>query len=237
MSACLLQKAFQQLNIYKKDIILAHYVTYTTRSRIVNRIANIVEVNEKSLANVVKEHALCGSRFIGLKYQVPKSELPLIKIMELPLKPSLVIDSPIKSIIEKIDIVTKKIVEVPMIINVIEKQAERMIVIRRKKIKKHKRRKWLKKFKFVIRKREQRKKNLKEKEYQVDLQDIIAKAEEFNAEQYVAERLTSLTKKRIPYKWRGELLPEDMIRQFMNEQEKRKAYKLRLRTYRLRLDN
>ena len=158
------------------------------------------------------------------------------KIIESPILPIFQIDEPIRNNIQKSDIIPNKIIETPPTNNIIEKQAARLIVIRRKKMKKHKRRKYLKKMKFIFRKRLQNKKNLKEKMFQAELQGMIQEAEKFNAKAYVEERIHTLTKERLPNKWRGVHLPEDMIRQFMKEKEERKAHKHRLRTYRLKVD-
>jgi len=236
MAVCAITKAFRQLSIFKKEII-SYYSTHSVVTRTANIAATIVQV-DKSLTKTVQEHVTFGLRSIDLNNQIPRGgALPLRKIIESPLKPHFIIENPITINFEKNDIAPNKIIETPTNNNVVEKQAHRMIKIRRKKMKKHQRRKWLKRFKFVIRKRRQRKNIWKEKLFQAELQEMIMKAEQFDPKKYVAERLEVLTRERIPNKWRGEILPEEMVRQFMKEKEERKAHKRRLMTYRLKLDN
>ncbi|KAG5877082.1 hypothetical protein JTB14_011786 [Gonioctena quinquepunctata] len=68
-------------------------------------------------------------------------------------------------------------------------EAARLIVIRRKKMKKHKLRKLRKKMKFEWAKRRQRKELRKEKTFQAKLIQQCKEAETFSAEQYVQERI------------------------------------------------
>lgn len=72
------------------------------------------------------------------------------------------------------------------------KEAAVMIEIRRLKMKKHKRKKLLKKMKFVFAKRQLRRRLRKEKVFQAELLAKIKDAEQFSAEQYVADKLARL---------------------------------------------
>lgn len=72
------------------------------------------------------------------------------------------------------------------------KEAAVMIEIRRLKMKKHKRKKLLKKMKFVFAKRKLRRRLRKEKIFQAELLAKIKDAEQFSAEQYVADKLARL---------------------------------------------
>lgn len=72
------------------------------------------------------------------------------------------------------------------------KEAAVMIEIRRLKMKKHKRKKLLKKMKFVYAKRKIRRRIRKEKVFQAELLAKIKEAEQFSAEQYVADKLARL---------------------------------------------
>lgn len=76
------------------------------------------------------------------------------------------------------------------------KEAAVMIEIRRLKMKKHKRKKLLKKMKFVFAKRALRRKMKREKEFQAMLLAQIKDAEKFSAEQYVADKISRL--KNVP---------------------------------------
>lgn len=80
-----------------------------------------------------------------------------------------------------------------------EKQAIDMIEVRRLKMKKHKRRKWLKKFKYPEAKRRMRLHKRKEKEFQAELLAKIREAEAFSAEKYVEEKLAAASA-RMPKK-------------------------------------
>lgn len=71
-------------------------------------------------------------------------------------------------------------------------EAARMIEIRRLKMKKHKRKKFLKKMKFVLAKIRLRRRMAKEKVFQASLLAQIRQAENFSAEQYVTDKLTRL---------------------------------------------
>lgn len=175
------------------------------------------------------------ARSVNLNFDIPRNGLPIRQIIDCPLIPNFQIDEPAKNKIEKRDIVPNKVIEIPGT-NIIEKQAERLIVIRRKKMKKHKRRKFLKRMKYVIMKREQRKKLLRERAFQAELQETYAKAEKFDPKEYVAEQLHLLTRKRLPTKWRGEKVPESMIIEFMRILAEKNARTKRYHSYRLKLD-
>lgn len=75
-------------------------------------------------------------------------------------------------------------------------EAAVMIEIRRQKMKKHKRKKLLKKMKFVYAKRQLRRRLRKEKVFQAELLAQIKEADKFSAEQYVADKLARL--KNVP---------------------------------------
>ena len=85
-----------------------------------------------------------------------------------------------------------------------EKQAARMVVIRRKKMKKHKLRKLRKVRKFEYRRVALKRKTLKEKTFQMKLMDQIKQAEQFDPKAYVeyiintAKEETVVVPKRIP---------------------------------------
>ncbi|XP_050304500.1 uncharacterized protein LOC126742020 [Anthonomus grandis grandis] len=95
------------------------------------------------------------------------------------------------------------------------KEAVRMIVIRRKKMKKHKLKKLRKRMKFENAKRRQRREMKKEKEFQAVLIQQCKQAEAFSAEEYVNQKLDKLHEIVIPRYWKGKRLPEFLIRQKM----------------------
>lgn len=95
------------------------------------------------------------------------------------------------------------------------KEATRMIVIRRKKMKKHKLRKLRKKMKFEWAKLRQKREFNKEKAFQAVLIQQCKEAEAFSAEKYVDEKLSRLHEIVVPRYWKGKRLPEFLIRQKM----------------------
>ncbi|OXU21330.1 hypothetical protein TSAR_003957 [Trichomalopsis sarcophagae] len=233
MAVCTLLNAFRRLNIFRKGIISAHLSTQHTELPLK---ANLILLQPEKLSNKhFENHVTFTARSVNLNFDIPRNGLPISKIIECPVIPNFQIDEPVKNKIEKSDIVPNKVIETPGT-NIIEKQAARLIVIRRRKMKKHKRRKFLKRMKFVILKRRQKKKLLRERAFQAELQEIYAKAEQFNPKEYVAEQLHILKRERLPTKWRGEVVPESMIIQFMKEKADKKAHKQRLHNYRLKLD-
>lgn len=94
-----------------------------------------------------------------------------------------------------------------------EKRAARLIVIRKRKMKKHKLQKLRKKMKFEWAKVRQRREMRKEKAFQGELLAQIKEAEKFDAAQYVAEKLRQAHEVPIPRTWKGKRLPEFIIKQ------------------------
>ncbi|XP_065156057.1 uncharacterized protein [Atheta coriaria] len=99
--------------------------------------------------------------------------------------------------------------------NTIEKQAARLIVIRRKKMKKHKLKKLRKRMKYEWAKVRQRRELKKEKAFQAGLIAQCHEAEAFDAGKYVQDRLDKLHEIIIPKRWKGRRLPEFLIREKM----------------------
>ncbi|XP_030761528.1 uncharacterized protein LOC115886494 [Sitophilus oryzae] len=95
------------------------------------------------------------------------------------------------------------------------KEAVRMIVVRRKKMKKHKLKKLRKKLKFERAKLRQKREYKKEKLFQDKLIQQCKVAESFSAEDYVQNKLDELHKQILPKFWKGKKLPEFLIREKM----------------------
>ncbi|XP_035910479.1 uncharacterized protein LOC118511468 [Anopheles stephensi] len=93
------------------------------------------------------------------------------------------------------------------------KQAARLIVIRRRKMRKHKLRKLRKRMKFEWLKIRQRRELKKEKLFQAELLGQIREAEKFSAEAYVASKLRKATDEPLPRFWKGKRLPQFIIKQ------------------------
>nr|ABF18113.1 unknown [Aedes aegypti] len=92
-------------------------------------------------------------------------------------------------------------------------QAARLIVIRRRKMRKHKLKKLRKKMKYEWAKVRQRRELRKEKAFQAGLINQIKEAERFSAEMYVAEKLRQANDTPIPRFWKGKRLPQFIIKQ------------------------
>uniref|UniRef100_A0A182NJF2 Ribosomal protein mS38 C-terminal domain-containing protein n=1 Tax=Anopheles dirus TaxID=7168 RepID=A0A182NJF2_9DIPT len=93
------------------------------------------------------------------------------------------------------------------------KQAARLIVIRRRKMRKHKLKKLRKRMKFEWLKVRQRRELKKEKLFQAELVNQIKEAEKFSAEAYVASKLRQATEVPLPRFHKGKRLPQFIIKQ------------------------
>lgn len=96
---------------------------------------------------------------------------------------------PIPNITEKIDPIAKRQIKEAPPNQVTEKQAARLIVIRRQKMKKHKLRKLRKKMKFVYLKARQKREYKKEKLFQATQMSLVREFEAFDAANFVADIL------------------------------------------------
>ncbi|XP_030369651.1 uncharacterized protein LOC115620524 isoform X2 [Scaptodrosophila lebanonensis] len=92
-------------------------------------------------------------------------------------------------------------------------EAARLIVIRRRKMKKHKLKKLRRKMKFEWAKVRQRREMRKEKAFQAKLMAQIKDAESFSAEKHVAEVLRQANEKPLPRFWKGRRLPAFIIKE------------------------
>lgn len=186
--------------------------------------------------NITLEEANLTSRINGVKPVQSLVPFSLIKeneerrlpsLLQLPIiMPSiqervLEIGNPIPvTIIEKVEPLIQPAIEENPKEPVIEKQAARLIKIRRRKMRKHKLKKLRKKMKFVWLKRIQKREYAKEKAFQAEQMGHIRAAEAFNAQEYVADVLRRVHEKPTPRMWKGNILPPGIVRQ---EMEKAKA--------------
>ncbi|CAG9861984.1 unnamed protein product [Phyllotreta striolata] len=95
----------------------------------------------------------------------------------------------LRTILPLVDPIQREEIEAPAQDDSIEKQAITMLVIRRKKMKRHKLRKLRKRMKYEWAKKRQRRELKKEKEFVSMLIQRCKKGEEFSAEEYVTEKL------------------------------------------------
>lgn len=115
---------------------------------------------------------------------------PLPPVLDAPkVNSSDVFELPSCSVIDLLQEIPVKDISAPPAGNVTEKIAARLIVIRRRKMKKHKLRKLRKRMKFEWAKIRQRRELRKEKKFQAGLLRQIKKAESFDAKQFVARKL------------------------------------------------
>ncbi|XP_068622739.1 uncharacterized protein [Battus philenor] len=101
-----------------------------------------------------------------------------------------------------------------------EKQAVRLIVIRRKKMKKHQRRKLWKRMRHRWARIKKRRRQVKEKIFQNELLAMIKAANDFSAEQYVVGKLDKANHTPLPTRWKHKRLPEFIIRQLLGLDKK-----------------
>ncbi|CAH0587845.1 unnamed protein product [Chrysodeixis includens] len=101
-----------------------------------------------------------------------------------------------------------------------EIQAARLIVIRRKKMKKHQRRKLWKRMRYTWARIKQHRRQTKEKTFQNSLLAMVKQANEFSAEQYVNEKIQKANHTPLPTRWRHKRLPEFIIRQLLGIDKK-----------------
>jgi len=104
-------------------------------------------------------------------------------------------------------------IDAPPVPQINEKKAEKLIVIRKRKMKKHKLKKLRRKMKFEWAKVRQRREMRKEKAFQAKLISQIKDAEMFNAEQYVSEKLRKAEEEPLPRYWKGRRLPAFIIKE------------------------
>jgi len=136
-------------------------------------------------------------------------------MLDLPRIP-LPLERPSLNIIPKLDLPKVEInLECPNGSDIQEKQAARMIVIRRRKMNRHKLKKLRKRMKFENAKRRQRSELRKEKQFHRNLSREMKRADDFSAEKYVSDKLSKKNELIIPYMWKGRPYPRYIVRQLM----------------------
>ena len=124
------------------------------------------------------------------------------------------------------DIVPNKTIDLPSTENIIEKHAVRMIVIRRRKMRRHKLKKLRKRMKFFWGKIKQKREMKKEKAFHALLLGKIRRAEAWDPKAYVQRHFDELDRVRLPNRYRGVEMPESQIREFLKKDEEKRAKKL-----------
>ncbi|XP_059622113.1 uncharacterized protein LOC132265439 [Phlebotomus argentipes] len=178
--------------------------------------ASLASRTLSTISSDVKAHSLDVS---------PPPHSPVISPLRIPLRdirdvPRIrvnIIEPPRQRMLTEINSILdeEREIKLPEAGPVIEKHAVRMIVIRRKKMKKHKLKKLRKKMKFEWAKVRQRREMRKEKAFRAEIFAQIKEAENFSAENYVEEKLRKATETPIPKYWKNRRLPEFIIKQLM----------------------
>lgn len=227
--------AFRQVTINKQGNAIARYLSsYVSRNEHNSPSSYLPE----NAAHVTKPDINIKFSPRTLNINFGNLDNRIIKnIIEIPLKDIPLIGDPSRQRPIQQDLpLTNKILDLPTLGNVVEKQAVRLIVIRRKKMKKHKRKKLRKRMKFQMETIRARRNLKKEKAFQEELLLKIKEAEAFDAKAHVKNQLNIILKERIPKTYRGEILPPAMIKQFLEEKKARKQKKKEKIKVRLTLD-
>jgi Mitochondrial domain of unknown function (DUF1713) len=97
------------------------------------------------------------------------------------------------------------------------KQAARLIVIRRAKMRRHKLKKLRKKMKFVWGKAKQKREWKKERAFLDGLLNQIKEAQKFSAEEYVDKKLNLAAQGPVPKRYKGKPLPKWLVMELMEK--------------------
>lgn len=142
-------------------------------------------------------------------------------ILDLPLPMNSIISDAPKFILPFEDKVKTDIIDDPT--QVIEQKAARLIVIRRRKMKRHKLKKLRIKMKFLWARVRQRREMKKEKAFQAELMGQINEAQKFDAAMYAKEKIDKANAVLLPKLWKGKRLPEFIIKQLVAEKQRKTA--------------
>lgn len=112
-----------------------------------------------------------------------------------------------------------------------EKQAARLIVIRRIKMNKHKLKKLRKKMRFHDLKVKERRYVRREKAYLDEKMALITAARKFDAKEYVASIIKRAKEEPVPRKWTDPLMPEWFREQEMDKERRLNRYQKVINQY------
>jgi len=118
--------------------------------------------------------------------------------------------------------VVKKQIREPLGHTIVKKHAIRMIVLRRKKMKKHQLKKLWQRMYLKFRTNRQAREKKKEYEFRGKLSGKVADARKFSAEKYVEDYLNDYHTPLLPKTYKGKRLPEWLIKELL-EQDKQNA--------------
>merc|ERR1719342_1364414 len=118
--------------------------------------------------------------------------------------------------VEEPEVLKKRVYE-PSDQSLVKKHAIRMIVLRRRKMKKHQLKKLWQRMYLKFRARRQGREKAKEYEFRGKLAAKVNEARLFSAEQYVDEYLTDYNTPLLPKTYQGKRLPAWLIKELMEE--------------------
>ncbi|KAI4490511.1 hypothetical protein M0804_003455 [Polistes exclamans] len=226
MAANILCTAIRRLTINPRGVFPARrYFNY--EAILDKEQINIVSLSRNNNGDIFKTNFNFNIKFapktLNIDFELPVNNYVHKNIIDRPIIRISKIENPNRYLPIWRDLpVSNKSMELPTMENVIEKQAVRMIIIRRKKMKKHQRRKLRKKMQFYWRKIKQKRELLRERAFQAEQIALIKQAESFDAAKYVNERLRELDKEFVPRTFRGEVLPREVIKKFIEDIKRKK---------------
>ncbi|XP_033225372.1 uncharacterized protein LOC117178189 [Belonocnema kinseyi] len=218
--ACRLSTVFRHLCINGRSLSTASHARTSP-----NAVPSFRKLQNSTSPSIYEPNFTLSPKSVDFGFTIPPPDISRISITETPISINRHIEEPYKIIHNKEDIVPDKFVDLPTLENIIEKHAVRMIIVRRHKMKVHKLKKLRKKMKYVNMKVKKRRKLRREKGFKKHIFNIVHNAEKFNPKRYVRERLQLLTREILPTRWRGEILPPAVIREFVYAQRRKVAAK------------
>ncbi|XP_053982590.1 uncharacterized protein LOC128878418 [Hylaeus volcanicus] len=226
-----LYSAFRQVTLSRQNNVIGRYLSSYLSGKQSSVLPPYVSNNPMCITYPAM-HITFKPRTLNIDFANPDG-VKNKNIIETPFKNIPSMEEPLTQYPNQHDIpLVDKSFELPPSENVWEKLAVRLIVIRRHKMKKHKRRKLRKRMKYLWAKIRLRRNLRREKEFQAELINKIKVAEAFDPKAYVNERLSILQREFIPRTYKGEILPQYEIKQFLDKekaQKERRANKVWLK--------
>ncbi|KAM0737462.1 hypothetical protein ACS0PU_000555 [Formica fusca] len=228
MSINILCAAFRKIAVGRISTIATARCYSTQQSNCdVNVISRLTSNSHGILDNTKPDDIKFIPGTLNIDFGIRTNGNLIKNIIEMPVTKISPLQEPIKRLPIRYDLpILEKSIDLPTNGEIFEKRAVRLIVIRHKKIKKHKRRKLRKKMRFIWAKLRHKRNVKREKAFQAELINKIIQAQAFDARVYVKERLNILNKEKIPRTFRGEILPAEMIKKFIDEKKAKREAKL-----------
>ncbi len=158
---------------------------------------------------------------------VQKTIIPLNRVVPKPA----ILDKPCFNIITKIDVSLPQKVDIEPTKEVYdptqrqEKKAHRMLIIRRKKMNKHKYKKRCRKRRVQWRQREFERALKREAAFRQEIHAMLKEAKNFSAEEYVAQKLENYRREVLPNRIHGCRMPPFAVKDYLERRDKRRQEK------------